>query len=78
MTREAINFRDNVGSLCEEHGEIQRIADKAGISRVYLSKIIHGRATPTLDIAAQIATALDMPLASLLGSKMPKKAKATA
>lgn len=71
MTVEARNFRANVGALCAEHGEIQRIADKAGITRVYLSKIIHGKATPTLDVAAKVASALDMPLSLLLDS--PKK-----
>lgn len=60
------NFRHNVGVLCAAHGEIQRVADRSGITRVYLSKIIHGHATPSLDIALAIAEGLDFALAELM------------
>lgn len=59
-------FRENVAELCAEHGRIAEIAERAGISRVYLSRIINGHATPTLDIAAQIAEAVKIPLPALL------------
>lgn len=68
MSKEAENFRNNVAALCAEHGEIQRIAVKAGITRVYLSKIIHGKATPSIDVASSVAKALELPLADLLDS----------
>lgn len=59
-------FRENVAELCAEHGQIEETANRAGISRVYLSRIINGHATPTLDIAAKIAEALKKPLPALL------------
>lgn len=66
MQRETRNFRANVGNLCAEHGEVQRVATDAKISRVFLSKIIHGKAVPTIEVAAQIADALEFPLAELV------------
>ncbi|MDE2102412.1 MAG: helix-turn-helix domain-containing protein [Patescibacteria group bacterium] len=66
--RETENFRRNVLSLCTEHGAIQRIADDAKITRPYLSKMLHGRATPSMDVAAAIAKALAIPLSELLQS----------
>lgn len=66
MQRETRNFRANVATLCTEHGEVQRVATKAGISRVFLSKIIHGKAVPTIEVAAQISDALECPLADLV------------
>lgn len=70
--REVVLFRKNVGILCEEHGRIQGVADQANISRVYLSKIINGHSTPTIEIALQIADALGYSLADLM-SPHPKK-----
>lgn len=65
-------FRANLGSLCAEHGRVQEIADKAGLSRIHLSRIIHGHCVPTLDVAAKIADAVGVPLAGLL-KKSSKK-----
>lgn len=59
-------FRHNLAALCSEHGRIQEIADKANLSRVFLSRIINGHAVPTLDVAARIADAAKMPLSGLL------------
>ena len=64
--KEVVNFRKNLAELCAEHGAIQRIADAASLSRVYLSNIIHGHATPTLESAGKIASALSVPLGVLV------------
>lgn len=76
MTQEAENFRRNVAAACDVHGSKQELADNAGISNVYLSKIIHGKATPTIDVASKIAGALGVPLGKLL--KSPPNLAATA
>lgn len=67
MAAETKNFRVNVAALCANHGEIQRIADASGISRVHLSRIIHGHNVPTMDVASRIAKALEVSLADLIG-----------
>ena len=59
-------FRKNLEVICSEHGQVQAIASKAGLSRVYVSRIIHGRSIPTLDVAAKIADAVGIPLSALL------------
>ena len=69
-------FRKNVGVLCAEHGRIQEIAEKAGLSRVYLSRVINGHAVPTIDVAARIADALGAPLGELLEKSSKKFAAA--
>ncbi len=66
-------FVANLASLCAEHGKVQQVADHADLSRVYVSKIIHGRAIPTLDVAARIAEALGFSLADMLGKKSLRK-----
>jgi len=69
-------FRRNLAALCAEHGSVQALADKAGLTRVYLSRIIHGRSVPTIDVAARIADALEVPLSSLLEKSSRKFAAA--
>ena len=66
-------FRDNLEKLCAEHGRIQEVADAAGLSRPYLSKIINGHSVPTLDVAARIAEAAGFSLAELLRKKSARK-----
>ncbi len=75
MATETLNFRKNLGSLCAEYGAVQRIATQAGISRVFLSRIIHGHATPTIEVAASIARAAGLSLSDLIGppEKLSKK-----
>ena len=65
---EVENFRHNVGTLCAEYGEVQRIAVKAGITRAYLSKVIHGRATPSMEVALDISEAVEIDMALLMES----------
>lgn len=71
--RETIVFRANVAAICEEHGAVQAVATKAKITRVYLSKIIHGHATPSLDIAAKISEAVGIPLARMISRPLAKR-----
>lgn len=66
-------FAANLAALCAEHGKVQEVADKAELSRVYVSKIIHGHAVPTLDVAARIAESLGISLADMLGKKSLRK-----
>ena len=68
-TTDVRNFQRNARTVCQRRrGEVCRLAKRAGISRVYLSQIIHGHARPSLAIAAKIARAADVPLAALMGS----------
>lgn len=70
MARQELrNFRANLALLCSEHGMVQEIAQKAKVSRVHLSRVIHGKTTPTIDIALRLADALDVPLSDLLESE---------
>ncbi len=56
-SRKAENFRRNIAILCDGYGNVQKLASQAGITRVYLSKIIHGKAEPSLEIAVALADA---------------------
>ena len=64
--RQTVRFRKNLETICSEHGTIQSIADKAGISRPYVSNIIHGKVVPSLDNAAKIAEAVGISLTDML------------
>jgi transcriptional regulator with XRE-family HTH domain len=70
-------FQDNLAEICAEHGEIQRVADAANISRVYLSRIIHGHVSPSYEVCLQIAEAVGESLAEL-SQKRRKKIRQTA
>ena len=51
----------------QEQGITQeKLAEKAGISVVYLSKIENGRVYPTLETLSNICTELDIELAEIL------------
>lgn len=69
-------FRKNLEFLCSEHGQVQALADKAGLSRVHVSRIIHGRSVPTIEVAAKLADALKIPLSALLEKNSRKLAVA--
>jgi transcriptional regulator with XRE-family HTH domain len=74
---ETVQFRDNLARLSSGRGGIQRLAARIGITRVYLSKLIHGHQCPTLDTAARIANNLGVPLDDLIsGPLSPRKIKA--
>lgn len=65
------NFRENLKSLCDGYGEVKKLAEKAGISRPYLSDIMRGENTPSLAVAIDIAKAAGVDLADMLAP--PKK-----
>jgi transcriptional regulator with XRE-family HTH domain len=57
-----------VHALREERGLSQEnFAHVAGLDRTYVSGIERGRRNPTLDIIVQLAAALEVPPADLLG-----------
>jgi thiol-disulfide isomerase/thioredoxin/transcriptional regulator with XRE-family HTH domain len=59
LHEQTVNFRENLAALCAGYGQVQRLADEAKLSRVYLSRLIHGHCVPSLDVAARIATRVD-------------------
>ena len=65
------NFRRNLAAVCADRGSIQRIADRAAIHRVYLSKVLHGHAIPSIEVAARIADAAGLSLAAIF--RNPKR-----
>jgi transcriptional regulator with XRE-family HTH domain len=66
LHEQTVNFRENLAALCAGYGQVQRLADEANLSRVYLSRLIHGHCVPSLDVAARIATAAKVPLSAML------------
>ena len=63
------NFRRNVAMLSKMQGVTQSdLARDAGISRVYLNRLIHGHYEPSLRICERIAVALRVPLELLLAA----------
>jgi XRE family transcriptional regulator, regulator of sulfur utilization len=51
----------------ESHGWSQELlAEKADLNRSYLGEVERGRAIPSLNTAAKLASALDIPLSGLL------------
>lgn len=67
--RQTERFRKNLGRICAEHGDIQRIADLAGMTRAYISNIIHGKVSPSLENAAKIADACELSLTDMLAEQ---------
>lgn len=63
---ETKHFSKNLAVVCAEHGSIQDIADKSKLSRVYVSKLIHGKAVPSLEVASRIAEAAGLTLKQML------------
>jgi len=67
--KEVVCFQKNLEVLCKEHGRIQEVASAAGVSRVFLSRVIHGHAVPTIEIALRIADAVGVSLSDLLSTR---------
>lgn len=60
-------FSSNVNAARVKAGlTIQELADLVGIERSYLSRLLHGHNSPTLDMMEKIATACGEPLYELL------------
>lgn len=64
-------FRRNLATLCAGYGGVTRAAKNAGLTREYLSNVIHGKVTPSLDIACRIADATGKSLSDLLYTEIP-------
>jgi len=65
-------FRENVRYYTKLKGmTLGGLADKAGLSREWLSKMLAGRSNPTLPVCERIANALDMSLEALIAVKAP-------
>ena len=65
-------FVATVKQLCAQRGDIQAVANAAGIGRVTLSRIINGQQAPTLEIALRISVALDTDLSTLASTVIAK------
>lgn len=67
MSKEAVErFREKIIPIC--HGQQEKIAKKAGISRVYLNRVLGGKAVPSLDVAENIAQAAGLTLSQAITS----------
>lgn len=65
MERQTLNFCRNLATACKEYGSISALAEKSGVTNVFLSKIINGHSTPSIDTAVKIANALGLTLDEL-------------
>lgn len=66
-------FAKNVNSARDRAGlTIKDLADLVGIERSYLSRILHGHHSPSLDLMEKIANACGEPLFELLNPNMEK------
>ena len=60
-------FHANLLAVCKgRRGIIQQIADDTGFTRAHVSRIIAGKASPTLESAAKISKAVGYDLGDLL------------
>jgi len=70
--RRTETFRNNLKVLCVGYGRVTQLAAAAGITREYLSMVIHGKVVPSLDIALQLAEAAELSLDELCEKPLPK------
>ena len=61
-------FRSNVKAVAKARG-VANLARDAGITRVYLSRIIAGNCNPSISVAIDIAAACGASLGELLAPK---------
>lgn len=60
-------FRQNLRETLEEKGLTQKeLADKSGVSRVHICRILAGKHEPTLSICEALAAGIKVPAAYLL------------
>src|SRR5580700_7388605 len=52
---------------------LAEVAEQSGLSLPYVSNLERGRGNPTLEALGDLARALDIPLASLLGENGPRE-----
>lgn len=66
-------FCNNLRRLIRERGlTVQELADLCMVRRSYLSRLLHGHHSPSLDVAEQIANGCGVPLYELLTPKSEK------
>jgi len=63
-------FRERLAPICR--GRQGEVAERAGISRVYLNRVLNGGAVPSLEIAERIADAAGFSLSEVLSSNGDK------
>lgn len=72
------DFRANVADTMEARGMNQAaLAERAGVTRVTINRLLNGHHVPMLDAAGQIAEALGVPLSLLLAEPRKKFSKAS-
>lgn len=65
------NFRGNVRRVCALEGISQReLALRSGVALVHVSRILTGKADPSMTICERIAEAVGVPLAVLIGEPL--------
>lgn len=66
-------FSNNVARVLREKGlTVSELAADCGMRRSYLSRLLHGHHSPSLDVAEKIATACGVPLYEMLRPKAEK------
>jgi len=67
MPQKTDAFRANVVKYTKLRGmTFGQLADLAGLSREWLSKMLHGKSNPTLPVCERIARALEVSLEALV------------
>lgn len=66
VDRQMNRFRKVLGSELTEWGAKSAVAESAQITNVYLSKILHAQAEPSLRVALRLSRALGVPLEEML------------
>lgn len=64
-------FSKNLTRILEDNNwTIQELADRCGMRRSNISRLIHGHHSPTLEVAESIARACEIELYELLNPKL--------
>ena len=70
--RRAVNFRTNLRRIFDAWGNQSRVAQDAGIHRVYLARLIRGdEDNPTINTIEAISQALEISVETLLATDPP-------
>ena len=63
-------FSKNLTAILNEKNlSLTWLSEETSIARPFLSRVVHGHSACTIPKAEKIATALDVPLADLLGTR---------
>lgn len=73
------NFRFNLSSVLKEQNVSQRaVAEGAGLSYVYVNRVLQGKTSPSLECCEKIANAIHLPLEDLISHPADFSAKMSA